>query len=100
MPFTVVVSELPLELLETEPTLLEVADIPFTTLVIVFPERVRVFVVAGIIPARLMALLATPLTVVVKLLPDKLLEIVPTAFEVADTPFTTLVRVFPERPNV
>jgi hypothetical protein len=42
MPFTVVVNELVVEVFDTAPTLLEVAEIPFTTLVSVLPDKANV----------------------------------------------------------
>jgi hypothetical protein len=127
IPFTLVVSVLAADVFATVLTLLEVADTPLTTLVIVLPDKAKVCVVAGTMPDRLIAVLLTPLTVVVKLVPDKELlieftmgtatlvipltvvvkelvvevfETAPTLLEVADTPLTTLVRVLPDKANV
>ena len=100
MPFTEVVNVFADELLETSVTLLLVAGIPFTVLVIVFPDMAKVFVVVGISPERSIPALATPLTVVVNVLPVKLLEMLFTAGAVTDTPFTIEVMVLAVLLNV
>ena len=100
MPFTEVVNVFAEELLETSVTLLLVAGIPFTVLVIVFPDMAKVFVVVGISPERSIPALAIPLTVVVNVLPVKLLEMLFTAGAVTDTPFTTEVMVLAVLLNV
>jgi hypothetical protein len=93
-PFTAVVKVLADELFATVATLLLVAAIPFTLLVKVLTDNDIVCVVAGIIAARFTAAPVTPLTVVVKLVPDKLFEIEFTmGTEVPVIPFTVVVKV-------
>ena len=74
---------------------MEVAATPFIVLVSVLPDNANVFVVEGMIPARLIAVLETPLTVVVKLFPAKVLEIKFTmGTAVLATPLTVVVKLF------
>jgi hypothetical protein len=95
-PLTVVVSVVPDKVFETPLTVLLVDTIPLTVLVKVLPDRPRVLVVVGIIPARLIAAPVTPLTVVVRLDPDKLFEIEFTiATDVPVTPLTVVDKLFP-----
>jgi hypothetical protein len=94
-PLTVVVRLLPVKLFDTALTLLLVAATPFTVLVSVFPLNASVLLVAGIKADKFTAVPVTPLTVVVRLLPVKLLATVFTmGTAVPVTPLTVVVKLF------
>jgi uncharacterized membrane protein YiaA len=125
IPFTVTVDVLAVDALETLLTASEVEETPFTFEVSVLPERLKSLVVpAEIAGDKSKAVLETPFTVVVKLVPvnEVVFEltigapvlVIPftvtvdvlavdafetplTASEVEVTPFTFEVSVFPER---
>jgi predicted lipid carrier protein YhbT len=96
-PFTVTVEVLTEEAFETSLTASDVEDIPFTFEVKVLPNKLKLLVVpAASAGVRSKAVLATPFTVVVKLVPVSevsLVLIIGTA--VPGTPFTVVLKLFP-----
>ena len=92
-PFTVVVKLLTDEVLTTALTALLVAATPFTVLVSVLPDKAKVLVVAGKRLVRFKGALVIPFTVVVKLPPDILLDIVlMIGTDAPVMPFTVVVK--------
>ncbi len=94
IPLTVVLSVLPDEVLATLVTELLLAETPFTTLVNVLPETLRLCVVAGTNAERFTGKPVMPLTVVVKLVPFiSFATVLTSVTEVPVTPLTVVVKL-------
>ena len=97
IPFTVTVDVFTFDAFETPLTASEVEEIPFTFEVKVLPNKLKVLVVpAEIAGAKSKGVLATPFTVVIKVVPANdvsLLFIILTPVPVF--PFTVVLKLFP-----